>query len=87
MRTPRETYFLLVIGALVAVLGLVLLGFLGITMSYVITLLGPSEAEVDWADVAGGLLMCSIGAAAVVLLIKLYRIVERRGVLDPPHRP
>ena len=87
MRTPRETYFLVVLGALVVVFGLFMLFSLGITLSFVLTLLGPSEAEVNWWDVAGGLLFCFIGVAAVVLLIKLYRVIERRGAFDPPHRP
>ena len=86
VRTPRETYFLIVLGGLIAIVGLFLLGSLGVTLSFVLMLLNRSNAEVGWWDVAGGLLFCSIGVAAVVALTKFYRVIERRGAFDPPRR-
>ena len=85
-RTPREAYILIVLGVLIAISGLFVLFCLGITVSFVPALLDPSEAEVGWLDVAGGLLLCSVGAFAAVVLIKLYRVIERRGAIEPPHR-
>ncbi len=85
-RTPREAYFLIVLGVLIAIVGLFVLFAFGITLSFVLALLDQSEAEVGWLDVAGGLLFCSIGATAAVILIKLYRVIERRGAFEPPHR-
>ncbi len=86
-RAPLETYFLIVLGTLIAVTGLFTVGCLGITLSLVLTALDPSDAEVRWWDVAGGLLLCSVGAAAVAGLVRLYGVIERRGALEPPHRP
>jgi hypothetical protein len=85
-RTPGETYFLIVMGTLIAVTGLFTVGVLGITLSLVLTVLDPSDAEVGWWDVGGGLLLSSVGAAAVAALFKLYRVVERRGAFEPPRR-
>mgnify|MGYP003385816735 CR=1 FL=1 len=85
-RTPREAYFLIVVGVLIAVVGLFVLFSLGITLSFILALLDPSEAEVGWLDVAGGLLFCSIGATAAAVLIKFYRVIERRGAFEPPNR-
>lgn len=85
-RTARESYFLIVIGVLIVVVGLFSLGSLGITFSFVLAILQASEAEFSWLDVAGGLLVCSIGVAATVILIKFYRVIERRGAFEPPHR-
>lgn len=85
-RAPMETYLLIVIGVLIVLVGLFSLGSLGITLSFVLAMLEPSEAEVEWWDVAGGLMFCFIGVAAAVLLIKFYRVIERRGAFEPPHR-
>ena len=82
-----ETYFLIVLGTLIAVTGLFTVGSLGITLSLVLTALDPSDAEVRWWDVAGGLLLCSVGAATVAGLVRLYGVIARRGALEPPHRP
>ncbi len=84
-RTPLEAYFLIVLGTLIAVSGLFTVGCLGITLSLVPMALRPSDAE-GWWDVAGGLLLCSVGAAAVACLVKLYGVIERRGAFEPPRR-
>ena len=81
-----ERYLLSVTGVLVVVVGLFSLGSLGITFSFVLAMLDRSEAELTWLDVVGGLLICSIGLVATFLLIKFYRVIERRGAFEPPHR-
>ena len=85
-RTPGEAYFLIVLGPLIAVTGLFTVGVLGISLSLVLTVLDASDSEVGWWDVGGGLLLSSVGAAAVAALFKLYRVVKRRGAFEPPHR-
>ena len=83
-RTPRETYFLTVIAVLVAFFALFALVSLGITATYVVTMLSGSNASAGWVELAAGVLCNAIGVAAVVGLVKLYRRAERCGVLDAP---
>ena len=85
-RTPLENYFLIVLAVLVAVFGLIVMGSLAVTFSFIVALFGQSESDVSWLHVVGGLLFSLIAAAAALLLIKLVRAVERRGVLQPPNR-
>lgn len=85
-RTARETYFLIVLGVLITILGLFALFSLGITLSSALTLLESPEANAGWLDVVGGLLFCLVGTTAAGGLIKFYRVVERRGAFEPPYR-
>jgi len=78
---PRESFYLVAIGTLIVLFGVCTV-FTGVLTMIMLT--GGGAASTTWRDVAGGVAFTVGGALLTWGSIRLYRFVERRGLVDPP---